>query len=155
MRHALTYSLIDHLRTQVPEVSGRVTWMYDGVSLTGTEKPFLTIESITENDVLLAAGRRDFAETYAWQIGVRARSMAERERLTETVKTALRQRDIPFVDTRGGAPAESGQTFVADVIRTVPMPSDNMANETDRHRTYVDVEVSLQRINGDGLNFEQ
>lgn len=155
MRHALTYSLVDYLRKQIPEVSGRVTWIYDGVSLTGTERPFLTIESIAENDVLLAAGRRDFAETYTWQIGVRARSMAERERLTETVKTVLRQRNIPLIDTRGPAPVETDQTFVADVIRTVPMPSDDLANETDRHRSYIDVEVSLQRINGDGLRFEQ
>lgn len=155
MRHALTYSIIDLLRNQVPEVSGRVTWIYDGVSITGDEKPLLTIESIAENDELMSAGRLDFSEVYAWQVGVFTRTVAERERLSETVKTVLRQRSIPFLDTRGSVPAETGRTFVADVIRVVPMPADDIANETNRHRSYIDVEVAMYRVNGDSLNFTQ
>lgn len=155
MIHALTFSLLAHLRTQVLEVGNRVTWMFDGVSISGTEKPFLTIESITDTNALIAAGRRDYEETYAWQIGVRGRTIAERERLTETVRTALRQRNIPFIDTRTNPPTESTQTFVADVIRTQPMPSDDISNETDRHRTYIDVEVAIYRVNSDSLNFTQ
>lgn len=155
MKHALTYSIISHLRTQVPEVSGRVTWMYDGVKIDGTEKPFITVESVVTTNTSIAAGRRDFEEIYAWQIGVRAETIAQRERLTETVVTALRQRNIEFIDTRTNPPTESDQTFVADVVRIQPMPSDDISNETDRHRTYIDVEVALYRVNADGLRFTQ
>lgn len=156
MNHALTFSLISHLRTQVPEVSNRVMWIYDGVTLSDTEKPFLSMESITSpQNAVIAAGRTDYSERYTWQVGVRARSMAERERLIETVISALRQRNIEFIDTRTNPPTASTQVFVVDVIRAVPMPSDDASNDTDKHRAYIDVECEIYRVNSDGLNFTQ
>jgi hypothetical protein len=154
MNHALTYSLISHLNTQVPELT-EVVWIYDGVSLTNRTKPFGTIESLTDTSEVIAAGRTAYTETYAWTVGVRARNITERERLVATVITALRQRNIEFIDTRTYPPTASTQTFVADVIRSVPMPLEDISNETDKFRAYIDVEVEIQRENANGLAFSQ
>lgn len=155
MIHALTYSVIEHLRDQVPEVGGRVLWRYDGLQLTGREKPFIVVEQLADNNALLAAGRRDYTETYALQIAVHARSVDERSRLSYNVAQALRQPAIPFYDTSGALPVLTELTFVVDVTAITPIPVENVENETDYHRAYIDAEITIYRTNYDGLNFTQ
>lgn len=149
------FSIVKHLASEIPDVSGRVVWMYDGVTLTGREKPLLTVEHIAGASELLAAGREDFAETYTFQVGIRARTATERERLSYAVAEALRERDITFYDTTGPEPVDTGQKFVVDVTDVTPMPADDIESDTDRHRTYIDAEVTIYRVNKDGLNFSQ
>lgn len=152
---ALTYSVIEHIRDQVPEVGGRVLWRYDGLQLTGREKPFVVVEQLTDTNALLAAGRQDYAETYALQIAVHARSVDERSRLSYKVVEALRQPEIAFYDTSGTQPVMTDQTFVVDVTQIMPMPVADVENETDYHRAYIDAEITIYRKNQDGLNFTQ
>jgi hypothetical protein len=155
MNHALTYSILSHLKTQVTEVANSVTWIYDGVTLTGTAKPFLTVEQLTDINEVNAAGRTSYTETYTWQIGVFARNVSERTRLCDTVRTALRQRNIEFIDTRTVPATATTDTFAIDVGRTVPIPLDDVSDDTNAHRAYIDVEVTVQRVNADGLAFTQ
>lgn len=155
MIHALTYSVVEHLRNQVPEVGGRVVWMYDGVALTGRKKPFVTVEQLVDTNAVLAAGRNDYTETYAFQIGIRARSVGERSKLSYAVTQALRQSEIPFYDTSWSAPVLTSQTFVTDVNAVTPLPAENANDDTDRHRAYIDISITINRTNYDGLNFTQ
>jgi hypothetical protein len=153
MLHALTFSIIEHLRNQIPE-STAVVWMYDGVTLTDKVKPFLTVEQMTSDNDLIVAGRMDYEEIYRYQVGLRAKSASERSRLSETVRNVLRQTNIPFYDTRGASPVLAG-FFVCDVGNAVPIPVDSTEDETNKHRVYFDVEVSVYRRNSDGLEFTQ
>jgi hypothetical protein len=153
MLHALTYSIIDHLKTQVPELS-EVVWMYDGVSLTNRVKPFSTIEQMQSNSLLLNAGRTDYEETFRFQVGLFGRSISERSTLSETIKSVLRQPNIPFLNTSVN-PATVAGVFVCDVLAVTPMPVDDVADETNKHRVYFDVEVNVYRVNADGINFTQ
>jgi hypothetical protein len=149
MNHALTYSIITFLKAQMSEVSGRVTWIYDGVTLTGTTKPFATVEQLTDGNEMINAGRTDFEERYAWQVGVRTTSVAERTKLAEKVRDKLRSARIPLYDTSGATPALTAATFVVDVGTIAPMPVEDVNNDTDKHRAYIDVEVTGYR-NADG-----
>jgi len=153
MLHALTWSLIEHLRNQVPEAND-VVWVYDGVSLTGRTKPFLTVEQMTGNSESIAAGRLDYEDIFRFQVGLRSRNIGERSRLTDVVKDVLRQPNIPLYDTRIFPPTEEG-VFVCDVKRVVPIQAETTEDETNRHRVYFDVEVTVYRRNADGLNFNQ
>lgn len=155
MIHALTYSIVEHLRNQIPEVGDRVIWRYDGVELTGREKPFITVEQLVDTSETLAAGRRDYSETFALQIGVFTRNVGERSQLSYSVAQALRQTNIPFYDTSGPAPILTSQTFVADVTDITPMPPEDINDETNRHRIYIDVEITYYRVNQNGLTFTQ
>lgn len=147
MLHAITFSIIKHLDTQVTELT-EVVWMYDGISLTGKVKPFSTVEQMAEESELLAAGRTDFDETYRFQIGLHANSVSQRSTLSEKVKTALRQPNITFYDTSGPAPVSAG-FFVCDVNAVTPIPVEDSADNTNKHRVYFDVEVTIYRSNGD------
>lgn len=154
MNHALTYSIVAYLKSQVFAVSNRVYWMYDGITLTDKTKPFVTVEQLATGNELLAAGRTAYEEVHAWTIGIRARTVAERTTLAETVRTALRQ-SVPFYDTSGASPVLTASTFVIDVGDTVPIPQEDNASETDKHRAYIDVTVTVYRTNGSGLTFSQ
>lgn len=147
MQHAITFSILEHLRNQVPEAS-EVLWVYDGISLSNRAKPFLTVEQMQTDNELLAAGREDFEETYRFQIGLRARNISERSRLSDLVTAVLRQKNIPLLDTRQ-LPSPVIGVFVCDVLAVTPMQSEDLANDTDKHRVYFDVAVEVQRRNGE------
>lgn len=147
MLHAITYSIIEHLRNQVPEATS-VIWMRDGVKLTGEVKPFLTVEQMPTGNELLAAGRRDYSEIYRFQVGLRARNISERSLLTDVVLNVLRQPNIPLLDTRQFPSPEIG-VFVCDVTSVTPITSDDISDETNYHRVYFDVAVEIQRVNGE------
>lgn len=153
MLHSLTYSIIDHIRKSVPELT-EVVWIYDGISIEKKVKPFVTVEQLTEEDEQASAGRDYYSETYHFQVGLRAKNMSERSRLSDKLKETIRQSDIPLLSTETNPPKQAG-FFVADIDAVTPMPSDDVANEIDKHRTYIDVAVEVYRTNGNGLNIEQ
>ena len=153
MIHALTYSLIQYLKTKAPELT-EVVWMYDNITLTGKTKPFATVEQLDEDSETLAAGREDFEEIYRFQIGLHTRSVGERSKMSDKAKVALRQSDIPFLDTTGPAPVSAG-FFVCDVTGVTPIPIKDVEDETNTHRVYLDVAVTVYRQNNDVINFTQ
>lgn len=153
MLHALTYSIIDYLETQIPEFT-EVVWMHDNIKLTGKAKPFATVEQMREISDHLAAGRTDFQETYNFQIGVHTKTVGDRSKFSDRVKVALRQPNIPFLDTKGPTPVSSG-FFVCDVTAVTPMPIRDVEDETNLHCAYIDVEVTIYRRNDNEINFTQ
>jgi hypothetical protein len=152
--HALTYSIISHLDSQVPELT-EVVWMYDGVSLTDRVKPFATIEQMPSSSAVIAAGRQDFEETYRFQIGLFANNISERSKLAEKVKSALKQSNISLLDTSQPFPPPTVGSFVCDVLAVTPIPVEDTADNTNKHRVYFDVEVMVYRGVADDLNFTQ
>lgn len=150
MLHALTFSIIEQLRT-IPEAA-EVVWLYDGVTLIGRPRPLITVEQRPNDSAMQDKSKTYFSETYRFQIGLRANTATERARVGEKLKTALRASKIPFYDTNGSAPVRAG-FFSADVVSEVPMPSGEIANETDKHRVYYDVDVKIYRTNG-SLKFD-
>ncbi|GGF88472.1 hypothetical protein [Paenibacillus abyssi] len=150
MQHSLTYSVIEHIKAQVPNVSNRVYWLYDGVTLTDKVKPFVTVEPTVNSSRSLHFGRLDYEETYVFTIGIRATSASELARLGDIVRTALRQPNITLYDTQSSVPTVLG-VFYCSVGGTIPMPAENVSDETSKHRCYMDVEVTIYRRNGSSL----
>src|SRR5690606_42164624 len=62
-------SLRLYLSEQIPEAT-KVQMIYDGVSLKGLDKPFITLEDYAAPMSLMAAGRKSYSETYNIQLGV-------------------------------------------------------------------------------------
>lgn len=153
MIHALTYSIVEHLKASIPDVAQRVVWLYDGVTLTGKVKPFITVEQLVNNGAVMAAGRRDYSQTYALQIGAYTRSVAERSKLPEVIERALRE-PIPLYNTDGASPVLTTQTFAASVTSITPIIPEDVNDETNKHRAYLDVEITYY-VNSDGLTFTQ
>lgn len=141
MLHELTYSIITHLKSQVPELRD-VVWLYDGISLTGRAKPFAVVEQMQSNHELLAAGRSTYDDTYRFQVGLMATSVSERSKLTDKMTNALRQPNLTLYQTSQFPPTEAG-FFNCDVLAVTPMPVETVTDDTNKHRVYLDVEVSV------------
>lgn len=152
MIHNLTYSLIAHLKAQVAELTD-VIWVYDGISLSEKVKPFSTVEQMQSNTNIIAKEREYYETTYRFQVGLNAKSVSERSKLQERVKLALLQPNITYFDTNGPSPSANG-FFYCDVLSEVPVPVESVTDETNKHRVYFDVEIYVQRKNGE-THYEQ
>lgn len=153
LTHSLTYSILTHIKTSIPVLKS-VAWIYDGITISGREKPFMSVEQMPGSNTNLSKDRTQYEETFRYQIGLYATSMSERTKLEETVKTILRQPKIVFLNTSGATPIASG-FFYCDLLSMTPLPVESVADETNKHRVYFDIEVVVHRTNGDGIAFTQ
>lgn len=127
--------------------------MFDGIVLTDKVKPFAVVEQMREYDDQIAAGRKDYEDAFGFQIGLYANSVSERSILSEKIKRAIRHDNIPFYDTSGSTPISAG-FFVCDLNMVTPIPAEDSADNTNKHRIYFDVDVTVYR-NYDGNTFTQ
>lgn len=136
MQHALTASLIDHLRekTDLP-----VVWVYDGVSLPKV-KPFLTVEQLPSTDTVIAKLRETARTIYRYQIGFHANTASERARRQDEIKHTLVFDEIKLLDT-AHAPAPVVGSFFVQVTAVTPVTPENINDLTNYHKVYFDVEV--------------
>lgn len=153
MLHALTYSLIEHIKSDLPELN-EVDWMYDGIVLTSKKKPYVIVEQMIEFSNTIATGRQDYEETFNFQIGIYANSVSERSSLSEKLKQALKSSRIPYLETSGSEPVILG-FFVCDITSITPMRMEDSGDNTNKHRVYFDVEINVYRNNGDSVGFTQ
>ncbi|WP_141431904.1 hypothetical protein [Bacillus sp. 03113] len=156
MMHELTYSIITHIKAQVTELVD-VVWIYDGVTLTGKTKPFGTVEQMAGNTNIIAKEREYFETFYRFQVGLHAKSIAERSRLQEKIKNALLQPNIALLDTSQPFPPPTVGFFYCDVLAVTPIPVADVTDETNKNLVYFDVEIYVQRKNGEAdlTKFEQ
>lgn len=141
MLHEITYSIVAHLKAELPVLKD-VVWVYDGISLTGRAKPFATVEQMQSGHEVLASGRLDYDDTYRFQIGLMATSISERSRLSDAMLKVLRKPHITLYSTSQLPPSVAG-FFDCDVLVVTPMPVETVTDETNKHRVYLDVEVSV------------
>ncbi|PGV90801.1 hypothetical protein, partial [Bacillus cereus] len=73
------------------------TWVYDGVSLTGKGKPFLTIESLT--GTIDRYSKDNYARNHLIQIGVYSDAVSNRNELQDRIIDRLERRTIDLYDT--------------------------------------------------------
>lgn len=140
MLYEIMLSLRLHLSEQIPELTD-VQFMYDGVELSGKQKPFVTIEDLPSPTLPLSAGRVSFQDTYVFQVGVFADSYTERVKLQAEVKEVL-QRKIPLYDESN---EQTGLMFQCDVSSFTPISNDDTAHDTFNFRGYYDVSVTMHR----------
>lgn len=143
MDYELSYSIRKHLQSNVRELSS-VLIMHDGIKLTGTPKPFCTLQDFDLGRERAAAGG-SFEESYSYQIGVFANNVGELKKLSEVIKEVLLE-EIPLYDKDLNL---TDKTFECDVLGFTPMTNDDTSNETFNNRGYLDVEVTVFRNKGD------
>ena len=139
MLHAITYSIVTHLKTAVPALKD-VVWLYDGISLTGRAKPFMTVEQMQSDQNVTTKGREYFERIYHFQLGLMAESITQRSQLSDVINNALLQPNIKLLDT-SQFPATDAGSFYCDVLAITPMPVESVTDDTNKHRVYFDVEV--------------
>jgi len=146
MNYSIALSMRLFLAEYIPEMSD-VKLLYDGVSLTGVSKPFLSVEYLVSNDSLLSAGRISYEEIYRYQVGLFATDIAERFRLEEKVKTVLRRPDGISIYSESGIATDT--RFLCDVSAFTPISNPAGESETNDHHGYFDVAVDILRNTGE------
>lgn len=146
MEYGLTLSIRQFLDVYVPEAN-EVVLIRDGITLTGKAKPFLTVEYLGDDNESLSAGRTSYEETYRFQVGIRARDIAELLKMQGKVKTLLRRPDgiILYDDTA----VATDKRFVVSVDGFTPIKNDDTSSDSENHRGYFDISVTLYRDTGD------
>jgi hypothetical protein len=138
MQYNLQHSLIAHIEVKT---GMKVVWIYDGVKLPKT-KPFITIEQMQNNTTVVSKQRESVRTIYRFQIGLFATSATERARKQDELKRILLFDSIELLDANTPGRYSLG-FFNADITAEVPMPAEDVSDETKKHRVYFDVEVDV------------
>jgi hypothetical protein len=129
------------LRTHIAAKTGiNTVWVYDGVKLPKV-KPFVTIEQMQNNTTVISKQREAVRTIYRFQIGLFASSATDRARKQDELKRVLLFDEIELLDAT--TPDASGVVFNANITAEVPMPAEDISDETNKHRVYFDVEIDV------------
>jgi hypothetical protein len=138
MQYNLQHSLITHIEVKT---GTKVVWIYDGVKLPKT-KPFITIEQMQNNTTVLSKRREAIRTIYRFQIGLFAASATDRAIKQDELKSILLFDSIELLDATTPGRYSLG-FFNADITAEVPMPAEDVSDETRKHRVYFDVEIDV------------
>jgi hypothetical protein len=128
------------MRSHIAAKTGITTvWIYDGVKLP-TTKPFITVEQMQNNTTVISKQREAVRTIYRFQIGLFASSATDRARKQDELKRILLFDKIELLNATSGF---SLGFFNVDVTAEVPMPAEDVSNETQKHRVYFDIEVDV------------
>jgi hypothetical protein len=138
---SMQLNLQHSLRTHLSAKTGiNTVWIYDGVKLPKS-KAFITIEQMQNNTTVISKQREAVRTIYRFQIGLFATSAADRARKQDEVKRVLLFDEIELLDAT--TPDTSLGFFNANITAEVPLPAEDISDETQKHRVYFDVEVDV------------
>jgi hypothetical protein len=129
------------LRAHISAKTGiNTVWIFDGVKLPKV-KPFVTIEQMQNNTTVISKQREAVRTIYRFQIGLFATSATDRARKQDEIKRVLLFDNIELIDAT--TPDTTLGFFNAIITAEVPMPAEDVSDETMKHRVYFDVEIDV------------
>ncbi|MDP1457966.1 hypothetical protein Q8G37_16090 [Bacillus wiedmannii] len=114
------------------------TWVYDGVSLTGKAKPFLTIESLT--GTVDRYSKDNYARKHLIQIGVYSDTVSNRNELQDRIIDRLERRPIDLYNTSSRVPTLVGFLY-AEVSSCEPIPLADVTQITAKHLSFITITI--------------
>ncbi|EJV61758.1 hypothetical protein IEO_03053 [Bacillus wiedmannii] len=129
----IMYSLKKALEEFAPTI-----WVYDGVSLTGKAKPFLTIESLT--GTVDRYSKDNYARNHLIQIGVYSDTVSNRNELQDRIIDRLERRPIDLYNTSSKAPKLVGFLY-AEVSSCDPIPQADVTQVTAKHLSFITITI--------------
>jgi hypothetical protein len=138
---SMQLNLQHSLRTHIGSKTGiNTVWIFDGVKLPKV-KPFVTIEQMQNNTTVISKQREAVRTIYRFQIGLFATSATDRARKQDEIKRVLLFDNIELIDAT--TPDTSLGVFNANITAEVPLPAEDVSDETMKHRVYFDVEIDV------------
>ncbi|WP_242264878.1 hypothetical protein [Bacillus cereus group sp. BfR-BA-01422] len=129
----IMYSLKKSLEEFAP-----TTWVYDGVSLTGKAKPFLTIESLT--GTIDRYSKDNYTRNHLIQIGVYSDTVSNRNELQDRIIDRLERRPIDLYNTSSKVPKLVGFLY-AEVSSCEPIPQADVTQVTAKHLSFITIRI--------------
>src|SRR5690625_4417406 len=121
------------------ELGLRADWVHDGYEYPEV-KPFITIETLTDERTILTKQREDVRVIDHLKIGYHASNIVDRTKQAEKIARLLTFKKIPYFDTNKSVDEPVG-FFVVEVTAVVPMPASDINRKSEYNRVYFDVEI--------------
>ena len=117
----------------------RADWVFDGYTHP-TARPYITIETLTDERITLSKQRESVQIIEHLQLGYHAINIVDRTDMAEEISDLLTFEDVPYYDTQKSLVEPVG-FFVVGVTSVVPMPAEELTKQSGYHRVYFDIEI--------------
>src|SRR5690554_3330862 len=140
------YDILYSLQKCLTEQTGvKTDIVYDGYTYP-KEKPFMTIETLMDERIYRAKRREAVQSIEHIQLSYHAEHFADRTRMADEISDLLTFNKIPLIKA-DGSDSHIG-FFDVEVTEVIPMPSDDLARESEKHRVHFDLEIERIKRRG-------
>ncbi|WFO97841.1 hypothetical protein [Bacillus subtilis] len=129
------YSVIQHL---AKKTGFETVWSYDGVVLPET-KPFITVQQRQNTPTVVSKQRESVRMVYRFQIGLHTNTATERATVQEQLNRIFLFDKIALINAN--EPSQTLGLFYVNLTAEVPLPAEEVADKTQYHRVYFDIEI--------------
>ncbi|MBG0962434.1 hypothetical protein [Bacillus sp. SRB1LM] len=114
------------------------TWIYDGVSVSGNTKPFITIEDLS--GTINRYSKENFSRNHLIQVGVYADKVFDRNALQDRIIDRFEKGSIDLYDTSKKNPERNG-FFNAEVKNFEPLSQKDVEVLTAKHLSFITITI--------------
>lgn len=109
-------------------------------------KPFMTIETLMDERIYRAKRREAVQSIEHIQLSYHAEHFADRTRMADEISDLLTFNKIPLIkEDGGGSPIGF---FDVEITAVTPMPAEDLARESEKHRVHFDLEIERIKRRG-------
>lgn len=120
------------------DVFAPTTWIYDGVSVSGKDKPFITIEDLS--GTISRFSKENFSRNHLIQVGVYADKVFDRNDLQDRIINRFEKGSIDLYDTSKKNPERIG-FFNAKVKNFEPLSQKDVEVLTAKHLSFITITI--------------
>ncbi|OUA56525.1 hypothetical protein [Bacillus thuringiensis] len=120
------------------DVFAPTTWIYDGVSVSGKDKPFITIEDLS--GTISRYSKENFSRNHLIQVGVYADKIFDRNDLQDRIINRFEKSSIDLFDTSKKNPERIG-FFYAKVKNFEPLSQKDVEILTAKHLSFITITI--------------
>lgn len=120
------------------DVFAPTTWIYDGVSVSGKDKPFITIEDLS--GTISRYSKENFSRNHLLQVGVYADKVFDRNDLQDRIINRFEKGSIDLYDTSKKNPERIG-FFNAKVKDFEPLSQKDVEILTAKHLSFITITI--------------
>ncbi|KAA0823486.1 MULTISPECIES: hypothetical protein [Bacillus] len=120
------------------DVFAPTTWIYDGVSVSGKDKPFITIEDLS--GTISRYSKENFSRNHLIQVGVYADKIFDRNDLQDRIINRFEKGSIDLYDTSKKNPERIG-FFNAKVKDFEPLSQKDVEILTAKHLSFITITI--------------
>ncbi|HGN6580731.1 TPA: hypothetical protein ACKUPG_004444 [Bacillus cereus] len=120
------------------DVFAPTTWIYDGVSVSGKDKPFITIEDLS--GTISRYSKENFSRNHLIQVGVYADKVFDRNDLQDRIINRFEKGSIDLYDTSKKNPERIG-LFYAEVKNFEPLSQKDVEVLTAKHLSFITIAI--------------
>lgn len=120
------------------DVFAPTTWIYDGVSVSGKDKPFITIEDLS--GTISRFSKENFSRNHLIQVGVYADKVFDRNDLQDRIINRFEKGSIDLYDTSKKNSERIG-FFNAKVKDFEPLSQKDVEILTAKHLSFITITI--------------